>query len=96
MRTADSARELRKGRPLGPTRLARDGGLEHTVDLVEVFRLRNPIRSSGGHEADNLVQILHILVSLVLAIVVLTTGILKLLGLADQDVETAIPVRLLA
>ena len=96
MRIANGARELRKGRPFGPTRLARDGRLEHTVDLVEVFRLRNPIRSSVGHEAANLVQIIQIILSLVLAIVVLTTGILKLLGLADQDVETAIPVRLLA
>jgi hypothetical protein len=66
------------------------------VDLVEVFRLRNPLRSSVGHEAADLVQIIQIALSLALAIVVLTTGILQLLGLAGQDFETAIPVRLLA
>jgi hypothetical protein len=96
MRIADSARELRKGRPFGPTRLARDGRLEHTVDLGEVLRLRNPIRSPVGHEAADVVQIVQIVLSLVLAIVVSTTGILQLFGLADQDVETDIPVRLLA
>ena len=66
------------------------------ADLVEVFRLRNPIRSPVGHEAANLVQICHILGFLILAIVVLTMGILKLVGLAGQDAETAIPVHLLA